>query len=455
MKPMKKSLVAVMAGALLLVLMLGASVGTAALPDPNLADDIVSLGNAGASNIKIIDVNGQAVVNTLSGGAINNNHGTLFDGRYIYTGNASQTAGNLVVARYDLGRGEAAGSFQYAVPDPSGAFCGVEFTQNNQGSRVVWGERMNNTSGGAYGFNVDTGVYQGYVDTNPGGAGNNTCGIGWDSSGTKAYASLMAVKRTNDGSWSGGFNTDSGALHTDLVHIMDVAKSKNLAFTAHGTGSGGGIYIVDLATMTEIGNIDTDSAVTDAYSNTHSTQVAHNDTYLYAHSRIGESNQGQNTGAQTGALLVYDISNTSVSNPTATLVGVIPDQGQGGSCGVDVASKSDYCGSQPNLSLSNAGSYWASMADYTAGVLSVDYSIANNSATAGAHNVTIAGTVNTMGVTTAGTPAPLGIAAGEARTMTVTYNVPDGVGAFSSTVYATADDLCMNSYSYPGPFPGS
>lgn len=454
MKSWKMSLMAVMAGALMLVLILGASVGTAALPDPNLANDIVSLGNAGASNIKIIDVNGQAVVNTLSGGSINNNHGTLFDGRYIYTGNASQAAGNmLTIAKHDLGRNEPAGAYQTSVADPAGAFCGVEFTQNNQGSRVVWGERMNNTTGGLYGWNVDTNVYQGYIDTNPGGSGNNTCGVGWDSTGTKAYASLMVVKRTNDGNWGAGFNTDSGALHSDLVHIMDTAKSKNLAFTAHGTGGGGGIYIVDLATMTQIGDINTDSAVTDAYSNTHSVQVAHGDTYLYAHSRIGEANQGQNTGAQTGALLVYDISNTSVTNPTATLVGVIPNQGQGGSCGVDVASKSDYC-SAPNLSLSKGATYWATMADYTAGILSQDYSIANNSATAGAHDVTIAGTVNSMGVTTASTPAPLGIAAGEARAVTVTYNVPGSVGAFSTTVYATANDLCMNSYSYPGPYPG-
>jgi len=457
MKSWKMSLVAVMAGALCLVLILGASIGTAALPDPNLADDIVSMGNAGQSNIKIIDVNGQTVVNTLSGGLIQNIHGTLFDGRYLYSGSASYQTGGLTVAKYDLGGDQAAGGFQYATPaNTAGAFCGVEFTQNNLASRVVWGERMNTTTGGLYGWDVDTGVYQGFIDTNPGGASNNTCGVAWDAAGTTAYASLMNAKRTNDGTGPlGPFSTNGGTLHADKVHIMDTAKSKGLAFTSHGTGAGGGIYIVDLATMNEVGNIDGDSAVADAYSNVHSTQVAHGDTYLYAHSRIGEANSGQNADNpnETGATLVYDISNTTVANPTASLVGVIPDEGIGGSCGVDVGSKAVYC-STLNLSLGNASPYWASMADYLAGILAVDYDVTNHSATSGAHNFDIVGTVNTMGVASVNHGFPMGIAAGETRTARVEYAVPGGVVTFDTTIYATANDLCGNTSAFPGPYPG-
>jgi hypothetical protein len=107
----------------------------------------------------------------------------------------------------------------------------------------------------------------------------------------------------------------------------------------------------------------------------------------------------------------------------------------------------------PTLSLSKTGVYWNGYADYTARILSVDYSVANGGAN-GAYSTTIVGTVNTNGVTTVNAPVALGdIAGGGSASATVRYNVPTEAGSFMSSVYATAGDACGNTNSYPGPMP--
>lgn len=67
------------------------------------------------------------------------------------------------------------------------------------------------------------------------------------------------------------------------------------------------------------------------------------------------------------------------------------------------------------------------------------------------------GSTNTNGVTVAGTlPIAVGdIAAGASAQATVKFNVPSGVATFKSTIYATADDTCGATYSYPGAMPGA
>lgn len=109
----------------------------------------------------------------------------------------------------------------------------------------------------------------------------------------------------------------------------------------------------------------------------------------------------------------------------------------------------------PDLSLSKTGVYWGSYADYSARILSVDYSVANVSVS-GAYAVQIVGTVNSGGVTSVNTPVALGDIAGSSNaSATVKYNVPTGVGSYMSSVYASADDTCGYANSYPGPMPGA
>lgn len=101
----------------------------------------------------------------------------------------------------------------------------------------------------------------------------------------------------------------------------------------------------------------------------------------------------------------------------------------------------------PDLALSQVDTSWASMADYTARLLSVDFDIANASE---GTNLRVLGTVDTGGVTLAAA-VPLGVGADGA--FTLVYHVPDGVTAFKTTIYVTIQDSCGYTHEYPGPYP--
>lgn len=452
----KISLVAVMAMSLALVLILGAGMGSAAAPNPILTDDLVFVGNGAGTvgPIKVVDVDAQAMVNAIGGGGnINSNHGIQMsgDGRYIYTANAALANYRMRAVKYDLGTlSEAAVYTDTAVRPVTAAtgLCGIEFNLNDA-SGNLWVTQMTGASGngggGIYEINPATGFTGAYLDTGTGTDARATCGIGWNASGSTAYTSLMNAKKTYNMSWPGG-TVGSSVTHTATLHILDTNKSLGLVYVAGGNGSGTGstIDVIDMATMTVVGQ---GPALT---MNPHSATLAHGNGFLYSHSRPTASN------GSLGYLLVYDLGGggTAGASPTTpVLIASIPDGANGGgSCGNDVVTKSNYC-TAPALSITKTSTYWGSYADYTAGILSVNYSIGNGSALAGANTVAIAGSINTNGVTMASASSVANIAGGGSAPVTIKYNVPSGVGSFKATVYATAKDLCNNSYAYPGPYP--
>lgn len=112
------------------------------------------------------------------------------------------------------------------------------------------------------------------------------------------------------------------------------------------------------------------------------------------------------------------------------------------------------CG-QPSLGVRATSIYWAAYADYQERLLSVDYTISNDSGP-DAMTVTILGSMNTSGVIlSTGTPVELGnIYKGNNASLTLRFTVPGGTTAFKSTLFATASDYCGGAYEYPGPFPG-
>lgn len=436
---------------LLVVIALATSgIGSAAAPDPQLSDDLVLFGDGGGNRIGVVDVDAMARVNWVGGGTvIAGNHGIQMDGdgRYVWTANATMSSSTTArIVRFDLGTlavdkyFDTASGSQYAF---NNGFCGIEYNQNNAASGKLWTLSMaTNGTGGAYEFDANTGTTGGYVDTSAGADSSDTCGIGWNSGGTVAYSSLMAAKKTNQMGWPGGGITGTTA-HSVTLHILDVNKSNGMAYVSAGAANGVGstMDVVDTSTMTKVGSL-----ALGGY-NPHSATLAHNNGFLYAHSRTV-------SGGNAAAILIMDIGGGGTGSATSpNLIGVIPDNGGAGSCGNDVVSKTDYC-SKPALSLSKTGTYWASYADYEAGQLSVDYSVGNGSALAAAHSVAIAGTVNTNGVTMVSATGGGNIPGGGSASATVKYQVPAGVGSFKSTVYATASDLCGNSHTYPGPYPG-
>ena len=114
-------------------------------------------------------------------------------------------------------------------------------------------------------------------------------------------------------------------------------------------------------------------------------------------------------------------------------------------------------GEAPALSLYEENVGWASLADYQARTLTVDFSIQNAEGGADADNVQIVGSVDTNGVIVlADFPLSQGfIAAGASTPFSLSYFVPEGTLSYQTTVYATADDICGNHFEYPMPWPGT
>lgn len=110
----------------------------------------------------------------------------------------------------------------------------------------------------------------------------------------------------------------------------------------------------------------------------------------------------------------------------------------------------------PQLSLGRSDIYWPSMAAYTARHLSVDYHV--DSFFDVYWDLNVEGTQNTNGVIGIGLSelGPLGVMINSTSPdFTYKYFVPEGVASFKTTVYATAQDACGNTYEYPGPWPGA
>lgn len=109
------------------------------------------------------------------------------------------------------------------------------------------------------------------------------------------------------------------------------------------------------------------------------------------------------------------------------------------------------CG-KPVLSLSSAESFWASYGDYTAGLLSVTFTICNEGQY-GSYSSEFVGSDNTSGVILASvTPASAGdIAGGGCGETTLQYIIPPEVAVFRSFLYMTTSDPCEITYDYPGP----
>ncbi len=108
-------------------------------------------------------------------------------------------------------------------------------------------------------------------------------------------------------------------------------------------------------------------------------------------------------------------------------------------------------GGKPGLSLGAPHVYWASLSDYSAGLLSVDWTI-GNTGNGMAYDIDISSSNNNNGVTPA-TTLPLTVAnvmsPGGSATVTLKYNVPAGVTWFHTAMAGTATDVCGSSYSLP------
>ncbi|MHB8793696.1 MAG: hypothetical protein ACYC6O_10225 [Thermoleophilia bacterium] len=458
---MKIGFMAALPVVIALVLAVGIGVSAAVPPDPGLASDLVLIGNGGlggingTGNIKVVDVNSLAVVNTIYENTTSdpldglaNNHGVIVDGtgRYLYNSNNSLANGMTRVTKFDLGTMSQVGVFDGASADvyalTSGA-CGLEWNLNDPASGTIWVTSMSTgvTNGGLYELDPATGFTGRFVDNTAGVDNGATCGIGWNTSGSMAYAAAMTAKKTTEitNLSSGTPVLGNSAVSATVLHMLDVAKADDIAYVAAGKNAAndGYIDIIDLTTMTVVNHLMTGNP-----SQPHDVKVTGNG-FLYAHSRFG--GPGGTTG-DSGVLLVYDIGGVSGGTGTKTapvLIGTIPDEGTSGvSCGTQLLSKSDYC-DVPTLNTTKTAAYWASPADQAARVLSVDYGV-SNAGSIHVNTVNVSGAVNSDGVTTDTTlPAAVGnIAASESGTVTLKYTIPGVVTSFTSNLNVSSKDLC-------------
>ena len=127
----------------------------------------------------------------------------------------------------------------------------------------------------------------------------------------------------------------------------------------------------------------------------------------------------------------------------------------GGQDSLPHAAPDGWC-KAPQLGLNRQSIYWASMGDYDAGILSVDFTV---DSFFDIYNSMAQASVSSNAVM-AITPLPMSLGesinagAGGSLPMTIQYVIPPGVNNFNSVTYATAEDVCGNSYYYPGAPPG-
>jgi len=109
-------------------------------------------------------------------------------------------------------------------------------------------------------------------------------------------------------------------------------------------------------------------------------------------------------------------------------------------------------GDQITIGLHVSSVYWGSMADYQAGLLSVDYFI---DSFFDVSDVEVVGSDSTQGVSSASAlPLPLAadLAPGNTAAFTLKYDVPSGVSVFRTTTYFTLIDTAGNLDQYPGTY---
>jgi len=100
--------------------------------------------------------------------------------------------------------------------------------------------------------------------------------------------------------------------------------------------------------------------------------------------------------------------------------------------------------------------YWASLANYLAGILSVDYALHNLTADCTLNSVSVSSTTNTNGVVDTNTPVPVGtIPPGSSGSFTIQYQVPSGGNTFQSCLTISDDTgsevMCVDITVPPPP----
>lgn len=282
------------------------------------------------------------------------------------------------------------------------------------------------------------------------------------------------ISTDSAGLQSNGHNF-SPAISADGRYVAFYSRATNLV--TGDTNAREDVFVKDTVTGA-ITRVSTDSAGVQGNSYSWYPSISGDGRYVTFHSEASNLVPGDTNGFSdvfvkdtvTGAIALVstDVSggqgNDKSEYPVISTDGsyvafhsyasnLIPGDTNGSPDVFIVATSACTGGTQPTLTLSRNTAYWASLADYAGGLLSVDFVIANNG-TEPVYQASIVGTVDTNGVTMADAVGGGDIPNGGSTAITIKYNVLASVASFKTTVFATALDSCGNSYSYPGPYPG-
>jgi len=421
-----------------------------------LGNELLYVANGNASDILVIDANTMRQVDTIpvpdadGSGTAWEVHGMVpsKDRSSMYAvGALSGTSADITMYEIDT----ATKSLKRTIGPLTGSnvgYCGFEYDRNDENSNLVYTTNMatplmgsTNSVGGWQEVDISTGTVGRFIPTDANGNGeSSTCGVSWDASGTHGYAGLMfdAPSSETEMDWPGAttltYNPSSGTPGISY-HQNTVAKSRGLLFQSGGTGNVLDVFDISTGSPILVGTIDLVALTGAPNAEPHGPEISSVDeNILYLNARQVPDSSG-------GSLLVIDVSNVTAPKLLGTIQGT-----NDASCGVFAMSTASWNPGQPALSLSLGAVYWASMADYTNSILSVDFNIANGGPDA--KDVTITGTSNSGGVTSVNTPSlPQDIATAGFGTFTVEYYIPSGVTAFGTTVHASAQSGAT-IYSY-------
>lgn len=111
--------------------------------------------------------------------------------------------------------------------------------------------------------------------------------------------------------------------------------------------------------------------------------------------------------------------------------------------------------SGPQISIADQNPFWDSYSDYENGILSVDFTFANDPVASPALGLQIVASPASSGVITlVPLPSPaVDIDSGSQGVIQMQYLIPPGVTNFKTTVYITCEDSCGGHYDLPGPAP--
>ncbi len=303
----------------------------------------------------------------------------------------------------------------------------------------------NDSSGDAVGINLNN---SGYNTLSANAVQNATAGDGVSLEGS---SNNTLTGNSSDMNAGNGFCIDPGNNNNQFI---DNSASNN---------AGNGFWLNQSDGNTIRGNttVDNNAAMNGSMNMVGLGEISINDSnnnVVYQNSFVSSSQpQASVTG---GAGNIFNLPAPAGGNywsswttPDANGDGFVdsPYVFMGGQDNLPWAVPNGWSCAKTTLGLSSPSPYWASYADYTAGQLTVGWTVTNTGAGT-AFGVSVDGSADTNGVSVLGgeLPKSLGtLGAGGSDSFTIRYSIPQGVTNWRSALTGSAQDSCGAVYAYP------